>query len=175
MEFFDVYDAEKKKTGRTVARGKTIDEQVYHLSVHVCIFNSDGEMLIQQRQKLKSGWSGYWDLSAGGCVTAGEDSRSGAERETYEELGIKVDLQESRPALTVHFAGGFDDVYLIERDLELSELRLQKEEVRAAAWAKKEKILEMIDAGTFIAYHKSYIELLFDMLKSRDVRSRKEW
>lgn len=168
MELVDIYDVDRMKTGKTLERGKT--DHAYHLSVHVCIFNYKDEMLIQQRQKLRSGWPYRWDVSAGGCVIAGEDSRTGAEREVFEELGIRLELKESRPVLTVHFAGGFDDVYLVEKDVELSELKLQEEEVRAVDWVSKEKIIEMIEDGSFIPYHKSYIELLFDMRKSRDVR-----
>ena len=143
-----------------------------HLSVHVCVFNEKNEMLIQQRQALKSGWPFYWDLSAGGCVIADEDSRAGAEREIFEELGIKVNLSEIRPVLTVHFHSGFDDVYLIERNLELSELTLQKEEVRDVRWASREEIEAMIDAGSFIPYYKNYIGLLFDMRSTHDVRGK---
>lgn len=169
MELVDIYDVDRIKTGKTAERGKT--DNALHLTVHVCIFNHKDEMLIQQRQKLRNGWPYRWDLSAGGCVIAGEDSRTGAEREVAEELGIHLELQECRPVLTVHFAGGFDDVYLVDKDFELSELKLQEEEVRSAAWASKEKIIEMIEDGRFIPYHKSYIELLFDMRKTRDVRN----
>lgn len=28
----------------------------YHLAVHVCIFNSENQLLIQQRQPYKGGW-----------------------------------------------------------------------------------------------------------------------
>lgn len=193
-EYFDVYNENREKTGEIVQRGckeeklqnkkeqnieskkdqkqekKKSSGKSLHLSVHVCVFNEKNEMLIQQRQALKSGWPFYWDLSAGGCVVAGEDSRAGAEREIFEELGIKVDLSEIRPVLTVHFHSGFDDVYLIERNLELSELTLQKEEVRDVRWASREEIEAMIDAGSFIPYYKNYIGLLFDMRSTHDVR-----
>ena len=59
------------------------------------------------------------------------------------------------------FSGGFNDHYILHRDLEISELQLQFEEVQAAKWATKEEILAMIDSGTFIPYHKALIELLF--------------
>ncbi|MBQ8513301.1 MAG: hypothetical protein IJ497_11850 [Clostridia bacterium] len=59
--------------------------------------------------------------------------------------------------------GGFDDIYLIEKNVVLSELHLQPEEVQAAKWADRDEILAMIDDGSFIPYHKSLIELLFFM------------
>ena len=68
-----------------------------------------------------------------------------------------------RPALTVNFSRGFDDIYCIVRDVDAQSLRLQAEEVMDVRWAAREDVLRMIDAGTFIPYRKSLIELLFDM------------
>lgn len=64
-----------------------------------------------------------------GGVDAGETSRQAAEREFREELGVALDLTGVRPSCTVNFDGGFDDFFLVERDLGLEELTLQKEEV----------------------------------------------
>ena len=41
--------------------------------VHVCIFNSKGEMLIQKRADDIVRWPGYWDVSVGGGASAGDD------------------------------------------------------------------------------------------------------
>ena len=120
-------------------------------------------MLIQRRQKSKSAWPDKWDLSAGGCARAGETSRQAVEREALEELGVALDLKGVRPSLTVNFSRGFDDIYLIERDIDLAGLRLQPEEVSEAAWASREEVLEMLESGAFIPYRRSLIELLFDM------------
>ena len=54
MELWDVYDVVRNKTGRTMVRGETFAEGDYHLVVHVCIFNSKGEMLIQKRLWMSS-------------------------------------------------------------------------------------------------------------------------
>ena len=54
----------------------------------------------------------------GGGVDAGETSRQGAEREFREELGYPLDLSGLRPSVTVNFNGGFDDFYILERDLD---------------------------------------------------------
>ena len=79
-----------------------------------------------------------------------------------EELGIHLSLQGIRPNMTINFDRGFDDIYLIEKDIELSELTLQYEEVQDARWAAKEEILAMIEAGQFIPYYASLIQLFFD-------------
>ena len=59
--------------------------------------------------------------------------------------------------------GGFDDFFLVERDLGLEELTLQKEEVARARWAELPEILDMVDRGEFIDYPKSFLAFLFDM------------
>ena len=162
MERWDLYTQDRIRTGRTMIRGENVPEGLYHLVVHVCLFNARGEMLIQQRQPFKSGWSGLWDVSVGGSAVTGDSSQSAARRELREELGIDLDVDALRPALTLNFPGGFDDVYLVERDgLDPSALTLQPEEVRAARWASQAEILRMLEDGSFIPYHRAFIELLF--------------
>ena len=171
MEIFDLYDASRRPTGETMVRGTPTPEGRYRLVIHVCIFNSKGEMLIQQRQSFKDEWQNMWDLSVGGSVTTGENSQTGAERELLEELGIYVDLHDKAPNLTLTFNGGFDDHYILHRDLNIDDLKLQYEEVQAAKWATKEEVLAMIDSGKFIPYHKSLIELLFFRSTHRGTRT----
>lgn len=161
MELFDLYDALRRPLGRTMERGTPTPAGCYRLVVHISIFNSRGEMLIQQRQSFKDDWQNMWDISVGGSVTTGETSQTGAERELLEELGISADLQGTAPALSLTFNGGFDDHYILYLDLDPTDLKLQYEEVQAAKWATMDDILAMIDDGSFIPYHKSLIELLF--------------
>lgn len=163
MELWDVYNSDKTKSGKTMVRGEKAEKGVYRLVVHACIFNSKGEMLIQQRQPFKSGWSNMWDITVGGGAVAGETSQMAAERELFEEIGLKTDLQNVQPHLTINFDSGFDDVYLIERDIDVNDLVLQYEEVQQVKWATLDEILQKIDDGTFIPYYKSLIQLFFDM------------
>ncbi len=161
MELFDLYTRDRVKTGRTMVRGDKVPEGFYRLVVHVCIFDPEGRMLIQQRQPFKKGWSNMWDITVGGCAVAGDTSQDAAEREVREEIGLELDLQDERPTMTTTFEGGFDDYYVLTRDVDLSTLHLQYEEVQTVRWAEKEEILRMIDDGQFISYEKSLIELLF--------------
>ncbi len=174
MERFDLYTADREKTGQTMVRGEPTPAGFYRLVVHVCIFDSEGRMLIQQRQPFKRGWSNLWDISVGGCAVAGDSSRSAAERETREELGLPLDLSDVRPTLTIHWENGFDDYYVLTRDVDLQTLHLQQEEVQAVRWAGLEEILRMIDSGEFIPYEKSLIELLFFRRTHRSSHTRSD-
>jgi len=165
MELWDVYDINRNKTNETMVRGEPIEKNNYHLVVHVCVFNSDGEMLIQQRQPFKEGWSNMWDITVGGSAIKGDTSQSAAERELFEEIGLRVDFKNIRPHITMNFNNGFDDIYLIEQDVDINELSLQYEEVQKVKWASKEEIFSMIDSGEFIPYYQSLIQLFFDARK----------
>ena len=90
MEQFDIYDINRQKTPRKGVRGEKTASGDMRLVVHICIFNSKGQMLIQHRQPFKKGWSGLWDISVGGSAIAGDDSRQAAEREIREELGLDL-------------------------------------------------------------------------------------
>ena len=172
MEIWDLYTKDRIKTEETMVRGEKITKGFYRLVVHVCIFNSRGEMLIQQRQPFKSSWSNMWDITVGGSAISGDTSQSAAEREVYEEIGYKLSLDGIRPALTINFEDGFDDMYIIKKDIEISDLYLQYEEVKAVKWASKEEILKLIDEEIFIPYHKSLIELLFFMKDTKGTHTR---
>lgn len=160
-ELWDVYTKERVKTGRYHIRGEKMPKGDYHLVVHVCIINSKNEMLIQRRQPFKYGWPNMWDLTVGGSAVAGDTSSQAAERELFEELGLKIDLSDTMPSFTITFPEGFDDFYIVKREVEISELALQKEEVRAIKWAGKEEILRMQEEGTFIPYW--FLDRIFDL------------
>ncbi len=161
MEIWDLYDEERRLTGKTMRRGDPIPEGYFHLVVHCAIFNAAGRMLIQHRQPFKRGWSGMWDVSMGGSAVQGDDSRAACAREVREELGLELDLTGVRPALTMYYPGIINDVYVVHRELDPAALRCQPEEVSEARWATEEEILSMIGAGTFIPYAPGFIALLF--------------
>ncbi|MEC1177774.1 NUDIX domain-containing protein [Metasolibacillus meyeri] len=162
MEKWDIYDQHRQKIGKQATRGEELAKGEFHVVIHVCIFNSKGEMLIQQRQPFKQGWSNLWDITCGGSAIAGDTSQQAAARELFEELGIQYDFENIRPQLTINFERGFDDYYLIEHEVDLSALILQPEEVQAVKWASQEEIFTMMEDGTFIPYYKSIIGFLFE-------------
>lgn len=165
MELWDLYDQNRMKLDKTIERGKVMEPGTYHVVVHVCIFNKKNQLLIQQRQPFKEGWPNMWDLTVGGSALSGETSQQAAMRETLEEIGYPIDLQNERPYFTINFPRGFDDYYLVEREIERSDLKLQVEEVQAVKWATKEEVLALVKEGKFIDYY--FLELLFEMRKKR--------
>ena len=172
MEFWDLYDIDRKAIGELHPRGVRMPEGRYHLVVHVVIFNTQGEMLIQQRQPFKEGWPNMWDVTVGGSAIAGDTSRTAAQREVLEEIGLRIDLTNELPKLTLPFDCGFDDIYTLVQDVDLSALTLQESEVQAVRWAGEAEILDMLADGRFIPYHASLISLLFALRNGRGAHAR---
>ncbi len=61
----------------------------------------------------------------------------------------------------MHDSKWFDDIYILSKDIDISNLILQKDEVSAVKWANKSEIIKMIELGSFIPYESSLISLLF--------------
>ena len=167
MELFDLYTADRVRTGKTIVRGEDVPSGYYRIVVFVCVFDSEGRLLIQQRQPFKPGWSNYWDVSVGGSAVSGENSQQAASRELYEELGIRHDFTGERPFYTFYYEDGWADFYFLHMDVDPDSLFLQEEEVQAAKYATKDEVLAMIDEGCFIPVEKGLISFLFHLGKGK--------
>ena len=156
MELWDIYDIDRVRTGRVAQRGKPaseggLGEGEYHLVVHICVFNGRGQLLLQQRQKDKEGYPNLWDVSAAGSALAGEDSRTAAVRELYEETGIKVEKEELILFDHVITSRIFSDTYLL-RLAEEPKIALQSTETVDYAWLTPVELLERCREGMVIGH-----------------------
>ncbi len=70
------------------------DPTLLHKVVHVLVFNSKDELLLQKRSMSKRVAPGKWDTSVGGHVNAGETLEEAVMREMEEELGIHEGIPE---------------------------------------------------------------------------------
>lgn len=169
MERWDVFDANRQPLGRTVERCNWLPPGEYHTVIHVCLINEEGEMLIQKRTDDKQGFPGKWDFTAGGSVMAGETNGEGAQRELFEELGIRLDLADRRPEFTFNFEYGFDDFYVVTGGVELEELAVPNREVAAVKWASEEEVIAMLRSGEFIAYREAVVRFVFDFVGQTNI------
>ena len=88
MELWDIYDKDKKRTGRTMKRNDWIlQDGEYHLTVLGVVCRPDGKYLITKRVMTKAWAPGHWEVS-GGAAQAGEESLEAAIREVKEETGL---------------------------------------------------------------------------------------
>lgn len=63
-ELWDLYNQERKRTGRLHERGTPIPQGFYHIVVSVWIVNNKGEYLMSQRHPNKL-YPGYWECTGG--------------------------------------------------------------------------------------------------------------
>lgn len=168
MERLDIYDYAGQRTGRTIDRREEnhLHDGEYFLIVHVCVFDTKGRLLIQQRHKPNDIRDGAWDVTVAGHVHSGETSQCAAMREAKEELGIDVDLTGKAPLMRLTFDHGFDDIYVVIEDIPIETLHLQKSEVLDARYADRDEILSMLREDAFLPYMESFIMALFDMRDS---------
>ena len=158
MELWDIYDAEKKKTGRTMKRNDWhLKDGEYHLTVLGVIHRPDGRFLITRRVMTKAWAPGWWEVS-GGAVQAGEESAEAVAREIREETGLDVSGCEGGYQFTYHRENPgerdnyFVDVYRFEMDFDESDLKLQEEETMGYRLASAKEIRELADQGIFLHY-----------------------
>ncbi len=168
MEMFDLYDNSGILLNKVAQRGSALNEGEFHLVVHVWIKNSNGQYLIQKRSKKTDIVFGMW-ASTSGAATTGDTSINAAIRETFEEIGIL--LSESELKLLKRYYIGHEkasyiaDVYIVNRDILLKDLKLDKFEVSECDFKTIKEINEMIENKDFFDYATflkkyDYMELL---------------
>ena len=128
-EYWDVYDADRKRTGKLHRRGHLMNPGEYNVVCEAWIV-SGNKLLVTQRCRYKN-YGGLWECT-GGAVKAGESSLDCIKREIEEEIGISVSDDELVFRGTKNGATFFIDCYELHKDIRLSDLTLQKEEVSDA-------------------------------------------
>lgn len=150
MELLDIYDENRKFTGKRIVRGESRCQDEYVIVVLVWIVNSRGELLITLRSPEKESWPDYWE-NTGGAVQAGESSVEGCIRELMEETGISAETSELTLINSHRGKGAFYDAYAIKRDISIDELRLQPGETVDAMWVTVDRFEEMCADGSVAA------------------------
>jgi isopentenyldiphosphate isomerase len=139
MEQIDVLSPEGHLTGVQKLRSEVHRDGDWHRSVHVWIITPTGEVLIQRRSSDRDSYPNMWALSTSGHIAAGNNSIATAIKEVHEELGLEVgerDLEQMFTAKNQRVLNDgafldneFNDFYLIVKDLAVSSLSIQKEEL----------------------------------------------
>lgn len=160
-EIWDIYDKNRKKTGRFHERGVPLADGDYHLVVHIWVRNRSGKFLLTRRCMDKEPFPGLWECT-GGSALAGETSEEAALRETWEETGIDHHTSVRSCVLSYTRWDWHGDVWLFEADFPLSAVRLQEHETTDAMWADRSEVLAMLHDGRLCGY--DYIEELMTVI-----------
>lgn len=161
MEKRDLYDENKKLTGETILKGDPVPSGRYYITVVIFIQNEKGEFLIQKRVKEKDGkWA-----TTGGHPVSGETSKQGIITEIKEELGINVISDNVKLIDTIKTEDDFVDIYYLKENINLNDIKLQKEEVDKAKWADEKEIKKLIDNNEFSESHTQFFDICLKYLK----------
>ncbi len=158
MELWDIYDADKQRTGRTMKRNDwCLKEGEYHLTVLGVIARPDGRFLITKRVMTKAWAPGWWEVPGGG-VMAGESSEEAVRREILEETGLDVSSWDGGYLFNYkreNLGEGdnyFVDVYRFISDFDEEEVRLQEAETAGFMLATLDEIKAFAAQGIFLHY-----------------------
>lgn len=161
-EKWDILDERGIPTGKQTLRGQTfLKNGEFHLVVHIWIISSDNKFLIQRRSENKKLMPGEW-AATGGAAISGEDSYTAANRELFEELGIISNRLSLKKLFRIKRRNSLLDVWFIETDVEIEDLKLQKTEVSEAKWVSQEELIKMIENNDFHNYGSEYFSRVFN-------------
>ena len=153
QEYFDVLNEYGEFTNKVATREECHEKGLWHRAVYGFIFNKKGDVLLQKRSANKKLWPNLWDVTAGGHVLAGEFGEKALIREIIEELGIEVEKNDIRYLVgssSTNIKGNiinnhFNECYIVTKDIDIADVKLQAEEVSDIKWFTREEILNRIN------------------------------
>ncbi|MDC6406006.1 MULTISPECIES: NUDIX hydrolase [Maribacter] len=183
-ELIDILDADGNLTGQSCMKSEAHRDGLFHPTVHIWIYTSDGEVLLQQRGKDKDTHPLLWDVSVAGHVGASEDLEKSAVREVAEEIGLIIrpsDLQKIGVFKSVQKHSvrlidcEFHHTFMCELKEPIENLKKQESEVEALdsipiSQFKKEVLDTMPDK--YVPHKKEYYETILKALKSKLIGNR---
>jgi len=164
MELLDVYDDNGNKTGRVVERENKNEVFNSHEHIAVAIIfieNSNGDFLIQKTPKEKGGLYS----STGGHVDHGEEPDDVIIREVKEEIGIDISNDNiiKLGYRLLDFPVRF--LYYLKKDINLSDVIVQEDEVENVFYMSVEEIKELINNNLM---NKGHALLFNEILKYKE-------
>ncbi|KND47636.1 MAG: putative Nudix hydrolase YfcD [Parcubacteria bacterium C7867-006] len=171
-EYLDILNEDGSPTGESLTYKEVHKRGLLHRTARVWFVNSKGEVLVQKRSMNKKIFPGLWDAGVGGHVSSGETSVEGAQKETREEIGLDIPKEEYQLVFTVrarvmkHFDDFIDneinDVYVVRRDLDISNLKIEKNEVDEVRWLDLETFENWTrtDVRMFADHDEEYSKLI---------------
>ena len=163
-EKWEVFDINRIKTSKVVNRGCSLNDDEFHLVVHVWIKVNDHLYIVSKRSQEKDYAPGLWE-TPGGCVQLGESSLEAAIREVQEEIGI--DLKKENGECIFKNIGVdtkrhlFIDVWHFVQAIDMKSIVIQKEEVEETKLMTVDEIKALMANDKFMHDCKLYADSLF--------------
>lgn len=172
-EMIDVLDEETGDlTGEVIAKSEAHRIGKWHGSIHILIVNKDKtKTFLQRRSTQKKLYPNMWDIAVGGHISTGETSLETAQRELKEELGLNLKDFDVKQVdrITEQFTNNgiisneYVTIYLLYGDIDISQIKLQEEEVSEIKWCSKKELNELIKQQNILPHIREY-EILNELL-----------
>ena len=140
-----------------------------HRAISVIVYNSKGEMLIQQRSLKKYHWAGIWSNTCCSHPRKNETFKQAAERRLFEELGFKTELKEEfnfiykaldKPSGLTEYE--YDTVFTGVYD---KPFEFNKNEIQSVDWVLPAKLEHDIDTNP--DKYSFWFKIILEELKKR--------
>ncbi len=175
-EKIDILDEDGNKIGETKTYDEVHEKGLLHLTVHVWLVNSKGQILLQKRSKYVRAYPEYFDIPAGGHVISSQNSLQGAQLETKEELGLELPESAFNFLFRVkefyitnegtHTENALNDVYLVNFDFNVEDFKTEHNEVTEVRFLDLEEFQKWISgAGEPLAPHEEEYKKILEYLK----------
>lgn len=133
----------------TMPKMEAHEKGLLHRAISILIYNSKGEMLIQQRSATKYHWPLIWSNAVCSHPRENENFQEAAERRLKEELNINCSLKEiyrfiykAQDELTGLIEHEYDVVYEGQYD---GEIPFNPDEIASIKWITLEKLSQEIE------------------------------
>ena len=174
-ELIDIYDENNNLLKIQKMKSEAHKNGLWHRALHIWIYNSNGEILLQLRAKEKPLYPDMWDISAAGHISAGEDPITSGLREVEEEIGLKLKKEDLDFWMIRKHKVIFRDiknnefyyVYFFKFEGDINQLKLQKEEVQKIKFLPIHKIEEKLKTNPdkYVPHGNYWFEVLDEVKK----------
>ena len=180
-EILDIVDKNGKPTRTTALKSEAHAKGLYHNTIHLWLYTSKGEILLQQRSHKKVIYPLLWDVSVAGHIDAGETFIEAALRETKEEIGLQLEPHNLKQIGTflheTSYADGkiqdneFHQVFIAELQVDLTNLIIQEEEVEALKLVALNEFKDLLKYSEtnmhFVASNLKYYKFILKTIQER--------
>ena len=172
-ELVEILTEDGKLVGKRVNKSIAHKEGICHGISAIALIDKNGRLLIQKRSPNKKDEPNKWDLSGAGHIDINETSEEAAVRELYEETGIKIGTEEIKlidtylnkiKLNTGVLINHFTYLFLIKKNINLSDIKKQESEVSSVRFVDKKKYIELSNNEEMVEAMK-YCNKVLDFMK----------
>jgi isopentenyldiphosphate isomerase len=173
-EFVDIVDNHQNFL-YAISKNEAHRKGLPHRSIHLWLYNAEGQILIQKRSANKMCYPNLWDVSVAGHLSSKEDPIQAALRECKEEIGLELQAQDlyfygTNHKHKVHRPNFIDleyqQLFLAELRCPLGDLVLQTDEVSEVRLIDFDTLFDQWESGNpnYVPRNHIYRDLLLKNL-----------